>query len=193
MNTRPTLAVVAVFLVLLVTVYVTVGRQPPSQAEGQAELLALKRDEATRLRLSYQGATASLERSAAGAWTLTQLQGRLPDPTLPPGVPPVVTPQAPNVDARARTFLDRLSTLRVESVLLSEPSADPQYGLDSPALEASVQAGGQTYSVAVGRQNPLGNSYYIRRNDRDVVLASRLVVDSVMRAASDLLRDSAAG
>ncbi len=197
MNTRTTIILVVIFLVLLGAVYVTEGRKPPPPPrEGPQPLMTFKKTDVTWLQVKYQGASAVFERDG-GAWKVVERQGQLPPPTptptLPAGVTVTPTPETPDVPGKVSLVLDRLLELRSERVVLPELSVDPSYGLDSPSFEASVRAGRQELSIAVGKLNPSGFSYYVRRNDRkDVVLASRTSVDSLTRAAVELLRDAAA-
>jgi hypothetical protein len=197
MNTRATVILVVIFLVLLGAVYITEGRKPPPPPrEGPQPLMTFNKADVSRLQIKYQGASATFER-AGDTWKVLERQGQLPPPTptptLPPGVNITPTPETPDVPGKVSLVLDRLLELRSERVLLPELSADPSYGLDSPSFEASVLAGRQELSIAVGKLNPSGFSYYVRRNDKkDVVLASRSSVDSLTRAAAALLRDAAA-
>lgn len=177
---------VVLFIVVAGVAWAVEGRfeTPPSQLAKQ--VLPFKGEDVQAVTLQKPGAAPlTYTRDASDTFS----DGR-PVPAPTPVPPPEATP-APVVLApstRIQSATNQFTGLQVERVILTEASASAEYGLDAPQLTVRFTSKqGATETLAIGKINPLGTSYYVRREVRqDTVLVSRYTLDDILAIANDV-------
>lgn len=112
-------------------------------ADGTIPLAAVSADELTRIRITYQGETNTLE-YRDGSWTLAED----PDYHLDPSA--------------CNTMLTALASLNAKRELT--PQAGEDYGLEAPAVTVEVTAAGQTDVYTFGGSNAVTGDLYLQKN-----------------------------
>ena len=163
------------------------GRHETPPAEAAKQVIPYTGEQVQTVELITPDGRASFNRGADGKM---EVAGPAPTPTTapPPGATPAPVTLSPS--ARIESVVTQLSQLRVDRVLLNEPSASPEYGLDAPRMTFKVTPkAGQAQTLAIGELSPDKTSYYVRREEkRDTVLVSRYSLDDLIKVAEDVLK-----
>src|SRR5262249_10844652 len=133
--------------------YLWVYELPQAEKEGKKEkLVAADRTNVTGILLSYPDRRIELKKKD-GVWRLTQ---------------PV---DAPADDATTGALLGTIVDAEVQKTLDELPKDLASFGLDKPAVTATLtlQDGTQLPAVAVGKNTAIGGKTYVRKGDEQKV------------------------
>ena len=152
---RRTLLVMVVLIVLMGAAFALLTRQNEKTAQAESEaadgtipLAAVSAEELTRIRITYQGETNTLDYTDGG-WSLEE------DPAY-------------HLDSSTcNTMLTALSSFNAKRELT--PQAGEDYGFDAPAVTVEVTAAGQTDVYTFGASNSVTGDLYVRKNDAETL------------------------
>ena len=163
------------------------GRYETPPAEAAKLLLPYQAADVQQVLLTTPEGSATYSRDASGKLT-TGGPTPVPTPTPGPGATPAPVVLAPST--KLESLLNQLHDLRVDRVVLDEPSASPDFGLDKPQLTLTVTPKrGAPATLAVGQLSPDRTAYYVRREDRrDTVLVSKYTLEDLIKVAGDVIR-----
>jgi hypothetical protein len=131
-------------------------------------ILAFERDKVNAVELVSKDQRLAFAK-AGDRWTLTSAIGTRVDSTQVEGV------------------VGRLQTLAMKSIVAAEVS-DPdlaKYGLDKPALTATIGAGSARATLALGKADETGNLYARDLSKRAVVTVEAALADELKKRADD--------
>ena len=160
MNSRATLVLAG--LVVAVAVYIFAVDRPQAQrAEQASHLVQLRKAEITGITLVTAKGTVELSRTDPTRWQITR---------------PIETPAA---SLSVSDLLDAVTGI-VPQRTLSGTGALAAYGLDRPAVRATVRAaGGRSVTLNLGKASPVGNALYAKLDPG----TSLYLIDSSVQAA----------
>lgn len=161
------------------------GRYEIPPAEAAKQLVPYKGDDIQTLELVTPAGQAVFNRGADGKF---DVNGASPTPEAAAGAGATLPAVSLSPGARVQSVVNQLAGMRIERVLLSEPSTSADYGLDRPQMVLTVETKrGQETTLAIGGLNPDETSYYVRREQqRDTVLVSRYIMDDLLKIAQEL-------
>lgn len=153
---RSTVIIVIVFVVLAALVYLWEirGHEEAPREEGRVPIFSFAVEDVVSLEVRDRVADqrVKLGRTGGELWVMTRPFGAEAD------------------DTRIEGLLSRLSTLQSNRVIEEEEIDLEAFGLTEPALEVEVGLGdGESQVLLVGKQNPAGYSYYVRREGEEAV------------------------
>jgi hypothetical protein len=185
----PVAVVLGVVLVIAIgAAWYFEGRHELSPAQAARQLVPYRAEDIHTLEVITPLNRASFSRGVDG-----RFEGGEPLPTPTPEPAPGGAPSIPPVTfspgARAQSVVTQLTSMQVDRVLLTAPSASPEYGLDKPQMSFTVETRrGQEMTLAIGGLNPDQTAYYVRREQQqDTVLVSRYTLDEVIRITQEML------
>lgn len=184
-----TTGLAVLFLVLAAGVWLYEGRYDTPPAEAARLLLPFNAEQIQSIHVALPERSATFARDPSGRLTLGGTPA-VPTPTVAPDAPPppVILPPGTKLEGA----VGQLHQLRIDRVILGEPSASPEFGLDAPQLTIQVTPKrGTRVTLAIGRLNPDSTAYYVRREERrDTVLASRYTLDDVIRVVKEVMDET---
>jgi hypothetical protein len=170
MKFKSTWIVIALFLGLGSYWYFVEEPQYQAKQEAQAKEGLLfpnfDSDQVTELTLQVKGTTVRVKKGEGNKWfTVTPWEDRADD-------------------GRVRTLLGDLKGLKTQREVAGADADLKPFGLDAP--EAVVTAAGSPAALAVGAQNPAGDSRYVRGGDGPVRLAQASSLSGFLGKPDDL-------
>ena len=168
MNPRLTAIALAVLVVLGGVVWFTEFRdkgESPAAAKPSDKpdltIFTIEEREIRRIEVARGGQTTTVDRDEQGEWTV-QPSGQ------------------PGDRARLSGLMFRLASLNASRRVAEAPEDLAQFGLDQPALTATVTvADGSTHTLLVGGKAPTDTGTYVKKADDQTVflVANQLVAD----------------
>jgi hypothetical protein len=169
---RPTLVILAIFIVLLGVAYYLQRNPLPSTSNATSTpqpALLPNVEESKIAKIEFtdkDGHTVTLGRDEKGVWALTQ-------------------PQEPTDVSKAEALISQLVDLKILNTLASAPPGQAT-GLETPADTITVNMnGGDQYLIKLGSPIPTGSGYYLTVNDGPVLVVSKYGVESVVGIISN--------
>jgi len=131
-------------------------------------ILAFERDKVDEVEIASKDLRLAFAK-VADRWTLTSPVAARVDPTAVEGV------------------VGRLQTLVMKSLVAAEVADGDlaKYGLDKPALTATVGAGSARATLAIGKADETGNLYARDLSRRAVVTVEAVLADELKKKADD--------
>ncbi len=131
-------------------------------------ILAFERDKVDAVEIASKDLRLSFAK-VADRWTLTGPVATRVDPTAVEGV------------------VGRLQTLVMKSIVAAEVADGDlaKYGLDKPALTATIGAGSARATLALGKADEAGNLYARDLSKRAVVTVEAVLADDLKKKADD--------
>ncbi len=157
MKFKTTIILFAVFLVLLAVVLFFEYKGMSEKDEGE-KLLALSSDDVQKITFKKEDETISFQKDEEGEWLITE-----------------------PLEAKADKYeVDRLvddfSNLRIERVVEEEPEELEKYGIPQKEISLWFKDKDEPVKILIGMENPLGNTFFAKRDDetRVVLIPSHL-------------------
>jgi hypothetical protein len=173
MNTRTTLILLAVLVLVGIAVYYTEFYKPsnatPTPAPpGPTTLLGISSPAISGITVRdvLSGTQVSATRDASGMWWLAEPAGQPGDP------------------AQLNSMASRLASIYVQRVLTPTGSLS-EFGLATPTLSVGIAATSGPMSFVVGDMTPGKGAYYVQKTgDARVYLVDTGLVDELRQLAS---------
>jgi len=150
---RNTLILLGVFVVLLVFI-LFLDKKPADKASGPEEkLVAVASADVEKVSFKKDGETLTFKKDEKGDWM-------------------VLEPLEVKADnAEVGQLVDSFADLRIERVVEAEGADPKKYGIPQKEVSLWVKGQANPVQVLVGQENPLGNTFYARKEgDKRVVL-----------------------
>lgn len=179
------------FVVALAAAWRFEGRFETPPADAAKQLLAYKASDLQSVQVTMPAGSITYERDASGKFSAG---GAAASPIPTSGSEGALAPVTLSPSTKLEGIVNQLNGLRIDLVVLNEPSISPDFGLDQPQLTLKVTPrSGPPATLAIGQANPDRSSYYVRREERrDTVLASRYTLDDLIKVAGELIAGSLA-
>ncbi len=151
MKFKTTIILFAIFLVLLAFVlffeYKGMGEK-----DEEEKLLALSSDDVQKITFKKEDETISFQKDEEGEWLITE-----------------------PLDAKADKYeVDRLasgfSDLNIERVVDEEPEELEKYGIPQKEISLWFKDKDEPVKILIGMENPLGNTFFAKRDDETKVV-----------------------
>ena len=151
MKFKTTIILFAIFLVLLAFVlffeYKGMGEK-----DEEEKLLALSSDDVQKITFKKEDETISFQKDEEGEWLITE-----------------------PLDAKADKYeVDRLasdfSDLNIERVVDEEPEELEKYGIPQKEMSLWFKDKDEPVKILIGMENPLGNTFFAKRDDETKVV-----------------------
>ncbi len=175
MNPRVTLGLAV--LLVLVAAYIAVVDVPQARrAEEARHLVQLAKADVTGITLESAKGTVELVRRDVTHWAITR---------------PVAAPAA---SFAVKDLIDAVTGLVPQRTLREAGSDLAAYGLDKPAVKATLRTGGgRTVTLELGKPSPVATGLYARTvPGAEVALVDSSVKDVLSKSAVDLRQKSLA-
>jgi uncharacterized protein YpmB len=151
MKFKTTIILFAVFLVLLAFVlffeYKGMGEK-----DEEEKLLALSSDDVQKITFKRENETIVFQKDEEGEWLITE--------------PLEAKADKYEVDRLADDFSD----LRIERVLEEEPEELEKYGIPQKEISLWFKDKDKPIKILIGMENPLGNTFFAKRDDETMVV-----------------------
>ena len=157
MKFKTTIILFAVFIVLLAFVlffeYKGMGEK-----DEEEKLLALSSDDVEKITFKREDETITFQKDEKGEWLITE--------------PLEAKADKYEVDRLADDF----SGLRIERVVEEVPEEIEKYGIPQKEISLWFKDKNEPVKILIGMENPLGNTFFAKRNDetRVVLIPSHL-------------------
>jgi hypothetical protein len=178
------------FVAVAGVVWYAEGRFTTTPAEVARQIVPFSGEDVQSILVVTPDGRASFERGPDGKMTAGG-----PPPTPTPVPPPEATPGPVTISpaTRVESLVNQVAALRIDRVVLDQPSQSAEYGLDQPQMTLTLTPKqGAAATLAVGALNPDETSYYVRRDQRrDTVLVSRYTLDDLLKTAKDAIQPGA--
>jgi len=157
MKFKTTIILFAVFLVLLVFVLLF-EYKGMGEKDEEEKLLALSSDDVQKITLKKEDETITFQKDEEGEWLITE--------------PLEAKADKYEVDRLADDF----SNLRIERVVEEEPEELEKYGIPQKEISLWFKDKDESVKILIGMENPLGNTFFAKRDDetRVVLVPSHL-------------------
>lgn len=189
-----TIALVALFAVAALAAWYFEGRYTVTPAEQAKLVVPFPPNDIRTVEITTPDGVVAMARNENGKLALTNpAPTPIPSlPTPPPGATPVVPEVTVSPETRVQSALTDLNQAQYDRVVVAQPSAAPEYGLDKPQAVLDLETTrGQVENLAIGGLNPDQTAYYVRRQQQgDTVLVSRYTLDDLIKTAQAVLKGS---
>jgi len=157
MKFKTTIILFAVFLALLAFVLLFEFKGKGKKDEEE-KLLALSSDDVQKVTLKKENETITFQKDEEGEWLITE--------------PLEAKADKYEVDRLADDFSD----LKIERVVEEEPKEIEKYGIPQKEISLWFKDKDKPIKILIGMENPLGNTFFAKRDDepRVVLIPSSL-------------------
>lgn len=164
----PLLAVCVVIVVLGIALAALTILGGEEEEDTGIPLCTIAADEVDHISYDDGENAESLTKDADGNWSLDS------DPLLPVS------------QSQAQTVAEDITGLEAQRALTEDAEVDAM-GFDQPEMTLTVTAGDQTFTVTVGAQNTMTDTYYVRTSAGDTVYTVAVSdLTTVCKAPKDL-------
>ncbi len=148
---KTTIILFAVFLVLL-TFVLLFEYKGEGEKDEEEKLLALSSDDVQKITFKREDETISFQKDEEGEWLITE-----------------------PIEAKADKYeVDRLaddfSGLRIERVVEEVPEEIEKYGIPQKEISLWFKDKDKPIKILIGMENPLGNTFFAKRDDETKVV-----------------------
>ena len=157
MKFKTTIILFAIFIVLLAFVLLF-EYKGMGEKDEEEKLLALSSDDVEKITFKKEDETITFQKDEEGEWLITE--------------PLKAKADKFEVDRLADDFSD----LRIERVVEEEPEEIEKYGIPQKEISLWFKDKDKPIKILIGMENPLGNTFFVKRDDetRVVLIPSHL-------------------
>ena len=161
MKFKTTIILFAVFLVLL-TFVLLFEYKGKGEKDEEEKLLALSSDDVQKITFKREDETITFQKDEEGEWLITE-----------------------PIEAKADKYeVDRLaddfSDLRIERVVEEVPEEIEKYGIPQKEISLWFKDKDKPIKILIGMENPLGNTFFAKREDETKVVLISSSLKSLM-------------
>lgn len=158
---KTTIILFAVFLVLL-TFVLLFEYKGKGEKDEEEKLLALSSDDVQKITFKREDETITFQKDEEGEWLITE-----------------------PIEAKADKYeVDRLaddfSDLRIERVVEEVPEEIEKYGIPQKEISLWFKDKDKPIKILIGMENPLGNTFFAKREDETKVVLISSSLKSLM-------------